>query len=162
MCFNTSKGNHDPAVVSQAKTASGQARIDWECAGPQSGDGGHLGVEGFEVILELKGICIELDDDAPLATYPQGESVESVERKRSYGRTTGGHRTSRSGSPRICVAFGSDTRLAAMGLSTYDIQRQGRWKSQAVEMYIRRSRGSSLQGTGIECDGERNTTRTTM
>ena len=46
--------------------------IDWECTGPQSGDGGQLGVGGFEVMLQLMGICIELDDDAPLATYPQG------------------------------------------------------------------------------------------
>ena len=70
--FTASKGNHDSAVVSQAKTASGQVRIDWECTGPQSGDGGQPGVGGFEVMLELMGICIELDDDAPLATYPQG------------------------------------------------------------------------------------------
>ena len=70
--FTASKGNHDSAVVSQAKTASGQVRIDWECTGPQSGDEGQPGVGGFEVMLELMGICIELDDDSPLATYPQG------------------------------------------------------------------------------------------
>ena len=61
--------------------------------------------------------------------------------------------------------IGGATRLAAMGLSTYDIQRQGRWKSQAVGMYIRTNREAEarvFKGTGMECDGERNTTRTTM
>ena len=48
VCFTASKGNHEPAVVSRAKTASGQVRIDWDCTGPQSGDGGQLGVGGFE------------------------------------------------------------------------------------------------------------------
>ena len=75
VCFTASKGNHDSAVVSQAKTASGQVRINWECTGPQSGDGGQLGVGGFKVMLELMGIYIELDDDAPLATYPQGSCL---------------------------------------------------------------------------------------
>ena len=58
-------------MTKKAKITSGQVRINWECTGPQSGDGGQLGVGVFEVMLELMGIYIELDD-APLATYPQG------------------------------------------------------------------------------------------
>ena len=56
--------------------------------------------------------------------------------------------------------IGGATRLAAMGLSTYDIQRQGRWKSQAVGMYIRinkeaearvsKALASSAMGKGIQ------------
>ena len=82
-------------------------RIDWECKGPQSGDGGQLGVGGFEVMLELMGICIELDDDEPLATYPQGSQWKVWTEKQATAALRAVMDT-RSGSPRICVAFGSD------------------------------------------------------
>ena len=140
VCFNASKGNHDPAVVSQAKTASGQVRIDWEYTGPQSGDGGQLGVGGLEVMLEIVGIYIELDDDAPLATYPQGSQWKMWTEKQATAALRAV--IERQGlDPREYALhsgrIGGATRLAATSLSTYDIQWQGRWKSQAVGMYIR-------------------------
>ena len=122
-----------------------------------------IGVGGFEVMLELMGIYIELDDDAPLATYPQGsqwkvltETQATAARRAVIQRQGLDPREYALHSGRI----GGATRLAAMGLSTYDIQRQGRWKSQAVGMYIRTNReaegrvskalASSAMGKGIQ------------
>ena len=74
---------------------------------------------------------------------PAGESVESVERKEATAALRAV--IERQGlDPREYALhsgrIGGATRLAAMGLSTYDILRQGRWKSQAVGMYIRTNR----------------------
>ena len=54
----TPQGAGRVGVTKKAKITSGQVRINWECTGPQSGDGGQLGVGGFEVMLELMGIYI--------------------------------------------------------------------------------------------------------
>ena len=125
MCFTASKGNHDPAVVSQAKTASGQVRIDWECTGPQSGDGGQLGVGGFEVMLELMGICIELDDAHHSPRTRRGVSGKCGKKKKlrpHYRRSSNVKVWKPSEYALHSGRIGGATRLAAMGLSTYDIQ----------------------------------------
>lgn len=72
VCFQASKGNHEPTVVSLAKTTPGRASIDWGWTGPKSSDGGQPGVGGFEVMLELMSICVDVNDNAPIAAYPQG------------------------------------------------------------------------------------------
>ena len=88
-------------------------------------------------MLELMGICIELDD-APLATYPQGSQWKVWTEKQATA-TLQAVIERRGLDPREYALhsgrIGGASRLAAMGLSTYDIQRQGRWKSQAVGMY---------------------------
>ena len=69
---------------------------------------------------------------------------------------------------RICVAFGSDRgRYTSGSHGVVDVRHPAARTleepgSGNVYQNQQRSRGSSLKGTGIECDGERNTTRTTM
>ena len=70
------------------------------------------------------GICIELDDDAPLATYPQGSQWKVWKEKEATAALRAV--IERQGlDPREYALhsgqIGGATRLAAMGLSTYDI-----------------------------------------
>lgn len=136
--FRVSKGNHDEAVVSRVKTTSGQARIEWDWKGPKSSVGGQPGVGGFEVMLELMRAHCELDANAPIATFADGfrwrvwTEREATAALRAVIECQGLEPSEYAlHSGRI----GGATRLAAMGLSTYDFQQQGRWKSNAVGMY---------------------------
>lgn len=161
--FRASKGNHEAAVVSRVKTTSEQVRINWNWMGPKSSDGGQQGVGGFEVMLELMRMCEELDKHAPIATYADGcrwkvwTEKEATAALRAIIERQGLNPSEYAlHSGRI----GGATRLAAMGLSTYDIQQQGRWKSQAVGMYIRtnkeaearvsRALASNALGKGVQ------------
>ena len=99
-----------------------------------------MGVEGFEVMLELMSICLGLGDNAPFEVYPQGRQWLACEkRKRRDGGVAGDHRTPRLEPVRVRVTLGKNRgskRLAALVLSAHDVQQQGRWKSPAVGMYI--------------------------
>ena len=95
-------------------------------------------VSGFEAMLELMLVYPNLKLSFPLATYADGErwrmwtrnQATAVSLRDLVGRqgVVSGEYVLHSG------RIGGATRLAAGGVSTMDIQRQGRWKSDAFFM----------------------------
>lgn len=114
--------------------------------GEHDGDGGQSGAGAFEIMLGLmsrtshwkimhqsqttyaegKGWRVWLENQATAASRAivESQGLKHEEYALHSGR------------------IGDAARLAAMGLSAYDIQQQRRWMSDAVGMYIRASRES--------------------
>ena len=88
------------------------------------------------MLLERMVICTDLDENAPIAAYPHGDRWKLWTEKEAT-------MVLRAIIPRQGLdpseyalhsgRIGGATRLAAMGLSTCDIQHQGRWKKQGSE-----------------------------
>ena len=148
--FDADKANKSEAVVSRSRTTSSRPRIDWGWKGPASSDGGQAGVGAFEVMLELMSTHRELDADAPLSVYADGsqwrvwKEHEATIMLRDVVERLGldpSEYALHSG------RIGGATRMAAAGLSSYDIKQQGRWKSDAMSVYIRTNREAEARAS---------------
>ncbi|CAB1109183.1 unnamed protein product [Ectocarpus sp. CCAP 1310/34] len=138
--FEASKSNHDEAVVSRVKTCPGLAAFDWEWDGTGEVPKGMVGVGGFEVLLELMCCFPQLDAMAPITAYPSGQvwKVWTCAQSSSALRDlVAGQGLKPEEYAPHSGRIGGATRLGAMGLSSWAIQQQGRWKSSAFQSYLR-------------------------
>jgi hypothetical protein len=144
LLFRGSKGDQKRygEVVSRKKTVVGATDFNWDSMPPSvSHLRGEIG--GFEVMLELMLVYPNLELSCPLATYADGDrwrvwtrNQATVSLRELVGRQGLVSEEYALHSGRI----GGATRLAAGGVSTLEIQRQGRWKSDAFMMYVRATR----------------------
>ena len=128
-------------VVSRKKTMVGASEFDWDSMPPSvSHLRGEAGV--FEVFLELMLLYPSLNVSCPLATYADGNKWRVWARPQATVSLRDRVEAS-VGIGRVCLAFGKDWRSSetcSRGVSTIEIQRQGRWKSDAFIMYVRATR----------------------
>ena len=144
LLFRGSKGDQKRygEVISRKKTVVGATNFNWDSMPPSvSHLRGEIG--GFEVMLELMLVYPNLELSCPLATYADGErwrvwtrNQATVSLRDLVGKQGLVSKEYALHSGRI----GGATRLAAGGVSTLEIQRQGRWKSDAFMMYVRATR----------------------
>ena len=134
-------------MVSRKKTVVGATDFNWDSMPPSVS---HLRGEvgGFEVMLELMLMYPVLDVSYPLATYADGgnwrvwtRNQATVSLRDLVGRQglVPGEYALHSG------RIGGATRLAAGGVSVMEIQRQGRWKSDAFMTYVRATRDEEVK-----------------
>ena len=147
LLFRGSKGDQKRhgEVVSSEKTVVGASGFNWNSMPPSisilKGEAG-----GSEVMLELMMLYPSLGVRSPLATYAtyadgnrwrvwtRNQVTASLRDLVGKQGLVPGEYALHSG------RTGGATRLAAGGVSTMQIQRRGRWKSDAFMMYVRATR----------------------
>ena len=150
LLFRGSKGDKKRygEVVSRKKTVVGASAFNWESMPPSVAHQVTGEVGGFEVMLELMLLYPNLESSSPLATYADGNRWRVWTRNQataSLRDLVGKQGMVPEEYALHSGRIGGATKLAAGGVSNMEIQRQGRWKSDAFMMYVRATREEEVK-----------------